>query len=473
MSTFDIKFGTDGWRGLLDSEVNSKSVATVAQAFADYLLSNIHHLISPRVVIGYDGRKNSDVFAKLFARVLSGNNIKVYLSNSVVPTPVVSYYIKENHLDAGVMITASHNPPEYSGIKFKGSYGGPFLSEVTNEVEKFLNQNLVQTDDHFQTLSLLDDYYRDLESRIDFRGIKKKKIQVLIDSMGGAGGKILENLLFANGIYSKTIFGEPDNQFYGRYPEPIAKNLRPLTEEIKTGDYSFGIATDGDADRVAFVLEDGEWLSAQETILILSEYLSGRDEYKGNIVKTSSVSDKLRRLENETTRIIDVQVGFKYICEEMIKGNATIGFEESGGFGIASHIPERDGILFALIMMELLADSPYRKLSEYVADFRKRFGLIHYDRIDLHYEKDDRISLLPELLESLPGSIGDFKIKSTSEYYTAKGVVNGIKFYLEGDPRWLLVRSSETEPLLRFYAEGENDQEVKEILDAGVKMLVK
>lgn len=468
-----IVFGTDGWRGIIDKDVTNKSIAEIAQAFADYLLGSVHKIISPSVVIGFDGRENSEKYAVLFARVLAGNRISVTLSDRIIPTPVLSFAVKHRKQDAGVMITASHNPAEYNGVKFKDSYGGPFLEEKTKKIESMINYNLIQTADTFKTVNLVNEYIGSIIERIDFKGARKKKLKVVVDSMGGAGGNLIQEILEKQKIGVKTIFGVPDSKFYDRSPEPIDKNLTPLKNEILKSDYSFGIATDGDADRVAFVLDNGEWLSAQETILLLADYLlnSGIDE--GDIVKTVSVSDKLFELQSDSRKIKEVQVGFKYITEEMIKGNVVLGFEESGGFGLTDHIPERDGILFALLTLEMLADSGYSKLSEFVMEKRKQFGIINYNRIDHKYPENDRMELLPRLIESLPKKIGTWKIEESSIYYSVTGVANGLKLRLEGKNRWLLIRSSETEPLLRFYSEGDSPEEPEKILDKGLKLLMK
>ncbi len=467
-----IVFGTDGWRGIIDLDVTNKSIAVIAQAFADHLLASVHKIISPAVVIGFDGRKNSQQYAALFARVLAGNRIKVVLSDRILPTPALSWSVKSGGFNAGVMITASHNPSQYSGVKFKGAYGGPFLTEDTKKVETRIDYNLVQTADNYSERNLMNDYINALTEKIDFKPARKKGLKVLVDSMGGAGGRLIEEVLTRQKIPTSTIHGEPDTEFYGRSPEPIDKNLRPLKEEIIKGDFAFGIATDGDSDRVAFVLDNGEWLSAQETILLLTDHLVNSGLYDGDIVKTVSVTDKLYKLKLGNRNIREVQVGFKYITEEMLSGGVAMGFEESGGFGLTSHIPERDGILFALIMLEMLGDSPFTKLSELVKEKRKEFGSINYDRIDHQYENDDRMDLLPRLFCKIPQKVAGFKVTGTSEFYSATGIINGLKLRLEGDSRWLLIRSSETEPLLRFYAEGDSGSEPVAILKAGMKLLI-
>lgn len=460
-----IIFGTDGWRGLLDEEINFDTVAVVAQAFADYLKERNQSL---KAVIGYDGRKYSKEFAALFSEVLSGNDIEVLLADKVEPTPVVSFNAKLFNC-CGVMITASHNPAKYNGIKFKAPYGGPFFTEETIIVENLLYKNPVKKN---QTKVITTDirtvYLNQLKSYINFEQIKKADFRVLIDSMSGAGQSIIQEFLEANDVaIADTIFGTPENDFSGRNAEPIEKNLTPLSDKLKNGNYAFGIATDGDADRGGYLLDTGEWLSAQETIILLVDYLVNKRKYSGCIIKTSSVTDKLKAHFSANHIIHDVQVGFKYICEKMIEEDTIFGCEESGGFGYKNHIPERDGILSGLIMIEMLASSGYTNLSDYLNEKKKIFGEIYYDRIDMHYDKEDRIEKLPNLYKNPPKEMAGFKIREIKEFYSSRGIINGLKLSFEGGTRWLLIRASETEPLIRIYSEGESNEEVRSILDSG------
>lgn len=468
----EINFGTDGWRGLLDKEVNPANVAKVAQAFAIYLIKSNKDKDNLSVAIGYDGRRQSREFARLFARVLSGNNIRAYLSEKTGPTPVVSYFVKNRRMNAGVMITASHNPPEYNGIKFKSSYGGPFLTEQTRKVETYLNSDLVQvSEDYIMISDLRNIFYTNFERIIDFDLIKESGVYPLIDSMAGAGQQIIETALDNHGIPARTIFKLPETDFSKRLAEPLPQNLKPLAEELKSGDYSIGLATDGDADRLGVMLENGEWLSAQETIFLLADYLINTKKLSGHIAKTSSVTDKLDVFASEKRKIITTQVGFKYLCEEMLKDNVLFAAEESGGFGYSFHVPDRDGLLSGLLFIEMLAASGYKKISELVSAKRKEYGEIFYDRIDAHYANDNRIALLPALAASPPGKIAGFKVTGQQEFKSSRDIINGLKLQLEGSSRWLLLRSSETEPMIRLYAEGNSDSEVADILNDAKKLI--
>jgi phosphomannomutase len=471
----EIIFGTDGWRGLIDKEINKGTVGKVAQAFAIYLKTKPGGSNELKVAVGYDGRQYSKQFAILFARILSGNSITTFLTDKISTTPALSFYVKENKLDAGVVITASHNPSEYNGIKFKASYGGPFFTEETLEIEKLIGKELVQADDEkVYQVDIRSSYYLQLERLVNFQLIKEAGLSVLIDSMGGAGQQVIETILRKYEIQAKTIYKIAEHDFSGRIAEPIEKNLQPLKEELQKNSYSIGIATDGDADRIGIMMENGEWLSAQETILLLTDFLLNKKKIKGNLVKTSSVTDKLKFFfENEERKVFDVQVGFKYICEKMIQEDIAFGCEESGGYGYKGHMPERDGILSGLLFVEMLARSGYTKLSDYVKSKRIEFGNIHYSRIDFEYLSDDRLLILPTLASKEITDLENLKVTEKQEYYSSRGVINGLKFRFEGNTKWLLLRCSETEPLFRIYAEGESDAEVETFLALGKKLLGK
>ncbi|RME15757.1 MAG: phosphoglucomutase, partial [Bacteroidetes bacterium] len=345
-----IIFGTDGWRGLIDTEVNDETISVVARAFADYLYSK--DLSNIKVAVAFDGRTNSKIFAEKFSQVLSANSIEVYLSNQITPTPILSFFVRKNSLNAGVMITASHNPPQYNGVKFKAHYGGPLLTEETKAIEDFLYLRSYSYDDsRIQIVNMIEPYFHHISRLVEFDRIRDARIFPLIDSMGGAGQDLIQKILNENGINADSIFSIPDENFQNRHPEPIEKNLIPLSDRLKSSNhYSIGLATDGDADRCGVVLESGQWLSAQEVILYLIDYIVNEKKFDGHIVKTSSVTDKVYRFQTVERKVYDVQVGFKYICEKMISENIAIGCEESGGFGFKFHIPERDGILSSLFI---------------------------------------------------------------------------------------------------------------------------
>jgi len=465
-----IFFGTDGWRALIGSDINETSVSVVAQAFAEYILEE--GKATPSVVLSFDTRRGSSDFAAVFAEVLSGNGITAFLSDRVTPTPVLTFAAKDRGADAGVMITASHNPPVYNGIKFKTSLGGPFSLEATRKVERHLHDApLRRSRDKVVSADLMTPYLARLEEIIDFPAIRASGIRILIDSMGGAGMTVARDLLRRNGCPADSICGEPSEDFFGRLPEPIEQNLAPLLEGLKDPSYAFGTATDGDADRMGVCLDGGRWFSAQETILLLVDYLKRVRKTPGGLVKTCSVTDRIRRFETPECPVYDVQVGFKYVADVMYTQPIAFGGEESGGFGYGIHIPERDGIFSTMLMAEMLAKSPFRKLSDYAAERLRDLGPIHYRRIDAHYDGADRTRLLPDLAASGLRSLGGQEISGMKTFLSSRGVINGIKFIFAGECRWLLIRASETENIVRFYAEGLSDAEVDRLLESGTALL--
>jgi len=464
----NIIFGTDGWRGLTSTEFIPENVALVAQAFADYLIGQS---TNPAVAIGYDTRENSKQLAHLFAGILAANSVNTIISDKITPTPVISYQVKYKKLTAGVVITASHNPPAYNGVKFKSDTGGPFSTDQTQKVENLLNQNPVKKPSkNYSTIDFWDDYENHLIKLIDFDSIRKANLNIAIDSMGGAGGTYLQTILSKFQIPSETIFGTFSPDFNNRLAEPIEQNLKPLSDFLKSGQFAFGVATDGDADRLGVMDNFGNWMNIQETILYLSDYIINAKNCNCGIVKTSSVTDKITEL-HPNTPVYSVQVGFKYVSEDMLLHHAAFGAEESGGLGFIEHLPERDGIYSALVFTEMLAKSGHRYLSDFISDKRKQLGQIFYARIDKHENRESRILMPQKLIDIKISKIADFKTVRNEIHYNSRGVINSLKYYLEGTCRWLLIRTSETEPMIRIYAEGKSDDEVRDILNNGLQII--
>jgi len=463
-SASKIIFGTDGWRGLIGDELNQNNITLVAQAFALFLKEKHQH---NRVTIGYDGRKFSDLFALVFAKVLNANNIEVLLSDRVIPTPVVSFTCIHQNCQAGVMITASHNPPQYNGIKFKSAQGSPFATEDTARVEALIGKSkVIMAASDQSTTNLLHPYLTTIEKQFDFNVIRKSGIKPAIDSMAGAGGLILKELLQRHGITSQTIFGTPNPDFSGRLAEPVERNLQPLSNLLKSGSFAVGLATDGDADRLGVMTNTGQWMNVQETILYLAQYVKSTRGIKGPLVKTASVTDRVLQLFPGEP-VADVQVGFKYVAEAMMETQAAFGAEESGGFGFKEHLPERDGIFSALMFLEMLARSGFSSLDDFMAQKRQELGVICYDRIDAENHSETRHQVLPGLVENVPDRVVSLPVKEIQTYKSSRGIINGLKIRLEGNPRWLLLRVSETEPIIRIYAEAETNEEVQKLLVAG------
>ena len=476
MSKNRIKLGTDGWRALVGEIFNERNVQRIAEAFAKHILSRSHghHTIA----VGYDGRKDSKQYAELFSRILSANDIRVLLSDRVIPTPVLSYTTKHSKCSAGIMITASHNPATYNGIKFKATYGGPLTGEETKHISQLLSNELEnkQNDLLIEKKNFLADYLVHLRSMIDFAAMKsfaddpRNTASVIIDSMGGAGQTIIEDILAPLGWRAQTIFGNSEPNFYDRNPEPIEKNLEPLKYNVRVTDSTLGIATDGDADRCAIVFPDGQWMSVQQTILMLQWHLYQYRNMRGAVIKSVPVTDKVRVLaERWHLPFYDVNVGYKNITDIMLKTDFLFGVEESGGFGIQGHLPERDGIVSGLLFCEMLAKSG-KSLFESWDDVRSVVGELFYRRIDIETKDVDREKILHRLEHFHPSkTLEEFFVQKIRKVYD-DDALTGIKFSL-GDSRWLLIRSSHTEPIMRIYAEGRNDNEVERLLEEGKSLI--
>lgn len=476
MSRNNITLGTDGWRALVGESFNERNVQRIAEAFARHLISR-----SPSgnaVAVGYDGRKDSRHCAGLFSRILSANNIRVFLSDGVIPTPVLSYSTKHLKCSAGIMITASHNPSTYNGIKFKAPYGGPLTGEETKHVTHLLSETLMhkQSDALVEKKNFLAGYTDHLAAMIDFNSLQsfaadpKNTASLIIDSMGGAGQTILEDILTPLGWRAQTIFGSPEPDFYDRNPEPIEKNLGPLKYNVSVTDSILGIATDGDADRCAIVFPDGKWMSVQQTILMLQWHLYQYKKMRGAVIKSVPVTDKVRLLaERWNLPFYDVNVGYKNITDIMLKTEFLFGVEESGGFGIQGHLPERDGILSGLLFCELLAKSG-KSLYDLWNDIHAVVGDLHYKRIDIEAHNTDREQILHQLEHFHPSkTLEEFFVQKIRKVYD-DGILTGIKFWF-GDSRWLLVRSSHTEPMIRIYAEGRSENEMERLLEEGRRLV--
>jgi phosphomannomutase len=426
-----IIFGTDGWRGLIGKEINNDSISLVAQAFAVYMRNKTD---KPKVAVAFDGRLHSGSFASIFAGILAANGIETELSDRILPTPVLSFHVAKFSFDAGVMITASHNPSTYNGIKFKASHGGPFSTEETMKVEQLIGQKpLHKMSMEYRCCNFMEAYKLHLKEKIDFECIRNACLSIAIDSMAGAGASYLEAILKENGIAATTIFGVPQTDFAGRLPEPVAINLQPLSEFLKKGDYSLGVALDGDADRLGVLTEEGNWMNIQQTILYLAQYCKQSRKMQGGLVKTSSVTEKLALLVPDL-QVYNVQVGFKYVSEAMIENRAAFGAEESGGFGFQGHLPERDGIFSALMFLEMLAQSGYQKLSGFIGHKVKELGEIYYARTDKKVTNPARVQMLNRILGSKPDKLGNYFISRTEKHDSSRGITNSLKFYFEGNP---------------------------------------
>ncbi|MFZ5639848.1 MAG: phosphoglucomutase/phosphomannomutase family protein [Bacillota bacterium] len=458
-----IKFGTDGWRGIISKDFTFANVHLVAQALADYI--NSLDNAGAGVVVGFDTRFLSGEYAAEVARVLSGNRVPVFLADRPTPTPAVSFAVKQKKAAGGIMVTASHNPPVYNGIKLKGSFGGSAFPQQTGAVEKLLGANPVITGDSNGPLvsrfNPLPQYFAHLETLIDLDLIRGSGIKVIADPMYGAGAGCFRELL---GECCREIHNEINPSFGNLNPEPIAKNLDALAGAVPDSDALIGLALDGDADRIGAVDSKGRFIDAHRIFALLLKYLAENKGWRGGVVKTFSTTEMIDKLAYKFgLPLFETPIGFKYICELFLKDDILIGGEESGGLGFKNHLPERDGILAGLFLLEMVALSGHPP-EELIAGLMQELGPHYYRRLDLKLAPEQRDKLVqmistgacPELAAL---NISDFRDLDGFKYLYGRG--------------WLLFRFSGTEPLLRIYAEGDAPEFVELLLDTARTILNK
>lgn len=473
-----IRFGTDGWRAVISKEFTFDNVRHVAQAIADYVLSGTAGGRTNAVVVGFDTRFLSDRYAIEVANVLAGNGLPVYLSKADCPTPALSYAVKHFGAAGGVMITASHNPPRYNGIKFKSAFGGSAMPEVTKEIERLLEQNLSQgrhaayAEPAWQSegepapgavvrFDPMVEYLKHLRTLIDFAAIANSGLRVAVDPMYGAGRGYIARWLRDLGVMVAEIHGDLNPGFGGLHPEPIGRNLSELRALVTEGGYDIGLATDGDADRIGAVDRQGEFVSPHTIIALALQHLLNQGK-RGLIVKTISTTQIVNRLaQQHDLQVEETPVGFNYICDFMLKQPVLVGGEESGGISILGHIPEGDGILMGLLLLEIVAtaEQPLHVLSE---QLQQQFGPFLYDRIDQRVQPFSKKELVNQLKAAAPAELGGQAVAHINDR-------DGIK-YLLADDSWLLIRPSGTEPVLRIYAEARSQDAVQQLLRAGVEL---
>ncbi len=448
----EIKFGTDGWRGVIADNYTFKNLKIVSQAVADYLGSG------KKAAVGFDTRFMSGRFAKLVAEVLCNNGIDVVLADRPVPTPTLSFAVKTRKLDLGVMITASHNPAEYNGFKIKMSSGGAAGSEVTAAVEELFGLNPVKevnsTSAKIEEVDMTKDYVSFIRSYIDFKKIKNKKFKVLVDSMYGSGDSFIAQILKGSKIKVVFMRNDINPSFGGGRPEPVEDNLKELKERVKKEKFDLGIALDGDADRIAAVAPGGVFIHPQKILGLLALHLNQDRHWSGGLVKTicgSTMMDNIAKYLG--IKLYETPVGFKYISNLMETQDIVAGGEEAGGMGVKGYIPERDGSVAGLLLIEMMV---YRNknILKILNETEKQFGRYYYVRADQHLEKQVELKkdLMPkEILGKIVAEVKDY---------------DGIKLILS-DGSWLMLRGSGTEPLMRVYAEAKNLSLAKKILEVG------
>lgn len=469
-SLAQIKFGTDGWRAVIAEDFTFANVERVAQAVADYWSANPVAGTARRVIVGYDRRFLSDQFARRTAEVLAGNGFTVVLSHAPTPTPAVSLAVVQQRAIGGVMITASHNPARFNGFKIKAHFGGSAASALCRAVEAMLDRNPVRAtpwEDAIQRRQLgMEDlqaaHLRAIKALVDFRLIARSRLRFAHDALFGVGAGCFDVLLAGTSCRVTTLNARHDPSFGGIHPEPVEANYASSQAFLRRHPHDLCLVTDGDADRVGGMDGRGGYLSTHEIICLLLRHFVVNRRARGRVIKaltTTSMVDKLCAAHG--LELVETAVGFKHIAAEMLQGGCLLGLEESGGIGFPDHLPERDGILAGLMLLELLATerAPVRTL---LARLEKQFGPHAYARIDTHFPLEKRARLMDFCKRNPPARL----LRSP---VTAVKAFDGVKF-IARDGAWLMLRGSGTEPILRIYAEAQSDAAARQLLALGLRL---
>ncbi|MEK7474028.1 MAG: phosphoglucomutase/phosphomannomutase family protein [Candidatus Coatesbacteria bacterium] len=456
-----IAFGTDGWRGIIAEAFTVDRLHVVAQAFADWMKRKGHE--RGRLLVGYDGRYGGERFALHAGRVLAGNGFRVDVTAGPVPTPAVSWRIPQKGYAAGLMITASHNPPSYSGVKVKPEYGGSPDETVIHPIVTLLGKHPPRFGETraLRRVEYMDEYAHMLRGLVDRGALRKLRGTVVSDPMGGAQAGIVAKILKGLPLKVVAIHDVVDPMFCGlASPEPVEKNLGALKAEVRRRRAILGMATDGDGDRIALVADGGAFVTPHLVFALLLLFMVRERHQRGGVVKTVSGSFVLDRIvRKHGLPLYETPVGFKHICKLMREQDILMGGEESGGVGVRGYIPERDGVLSGLLALEMLARTG-KSCRQLVADLAREFGTSAYDRIDTHHETAQ--ASLKRLIASPPSAVAGAKVARVN-------ALDGLKLIF-GDDSWLLFRASGTEPLLRIYAESDDPARTRRLLAAGAKL---
>ena len=462
-----IKFGTDGWRAIIGEEYTFQNVRICAQGVANYLKSNGYE--SSGLIIGYDTRFKSAEFAASAAEVIAGNNIPVILCDRPAPTPVVSYNLVQHECAAGIVITASHNPSNWNGFKFKPGYGGSASPDIVTKLEEFIS--IVETSGEIQSIPIEDglktgliekinpdpSYMNHIAGMVNIKSIREAGLNVVIDSMHGAGATYISRLIEGGTTKIFEIRSEINTSFPDMtQPEPIESNLIPLKDKIIEVNGDVGLATDGDADRLGIMDENGQYITTLHAFALICNHILTDLNMTGPIVKSITMTSMIDKLgELHKIPVITTPVGFKYLGPMMIEENAMAAGEESGGYAFQGHIPERDGILSGLMILNMMAKTS-KNPSELIDDLEEIVGPHFYLRIDTEFDSQNKMKIIEKVSSMKPKHIAGIPVIKIDDQ-------DGFKFILENN-NWGLIRFSGTEPLMRIYAEGIDENIVSEIL---------
>ena len=458
-----IRFGTDGWRGVIAEDFTFANARIVAQAIARYVVRGED--ARKGVLVGYDHRFASDRIAAAVAETISATGTPVWLADKPCPTPAISLLVRQRGAAGGIVITASHNPYGWNGIKYKASYGSSALPSIVAQIESELENvqlnavpPLPPRKNLIQPLEPCAPYLDTIEKLVDWQRLRDAKFRFVSDPMYGSAAGLLKELCTRNGVACDEIRGTRDPRFAGIHPEPIEPHIEAARQAVFAGKYDAAFCADGDGDRIGAVDRDGSFINPHQIFALLVWHLAGTRKLPGDIAKTFSVTKLIDKLATKFGRkLYEVPIGFKYICELMLEQNILIGGEESGGIGTSLYIPERDATVSALLLAELMAWHG-KTLGELVRALHKEFGEYHYGRIDLDVKLGQK--------EKAVAYFSDGKLKKLLEWpVTHRENMDGIKVYL-GEIGWVMVRASGTENLLRVYSETSKPETTRTVLNA-------
>lgn len=472
--TTKIKFGTDGWRAIIAEDYTFDNVRVCAQSVARYLLDR--GVAQQGLVIGYDTRFQSEEFAAAVAEVAAANGVKAYLCDRFAPTPVVSWGILDRKAAGAVVITASHNPGIWNGFKYKPEYAGSASPEVVAALEERIDAVQAGKDsvrrmplDEARRKGLVEmfdptpAYFAQVARMVDLAPIKAAGLNIVVDAMYGAGMGYFPRLLDGGATRVFQIHAERNPLFPGLdHPEPIGHNLRALADAIRDRRADVGLANDGDADRIGVMDEHGTFINQLQVYALLLLYLLEVRGWRGPVVRsitTTVMADKLAARYG--LEVIRTPVGFKYVGPAMIEKDAIMGGEESGGFGFRGHIPERDGILAGLFILDLMVQTG-KKPSELIDYLYSLVGPHFYDRIDATFPAEQKQAIIARVRDHIPATLAGMKVVGLDTR-------DGFKMDLE-DGGWALIRFSGTEPILRVYCETTRADKVQDLLSEGLRL---
>jgi alpha-D-glucose phosphate-specific phosphoglucomutase len=454
-----IKFGTDGWRAIISDQFTFANVDKVAKAIALYLIN--HGFSKKPLIIGYDPRFLADKFAEAVAKVMEDAGINCFLTERDTPTPIVAWSVKDKKAAGAVMLTASHNPAEYCGIKFIPDYAGPAHEEITKELQENSNKDITlpkpDKKGEVERFNPKERYFKYIESFIDKGLISKSKISIVYDSMYGSGRGFMDEILQDFNCKVDALHAERDVLFGGGNPEPTGERLAEMMEKVVADSANLGLANDGDADRFGVVDETGTFLHANQIISMIFDYLVKDKGYSGAVVRSVATTNFIDKIADKYgIKVFETPVGFKHIAKLMLEEDIIIGGEESGGLSIKGHIPEKDGILANLLVVEMIAKRK-KTLSQIWSDLVAEIGEVFGERVNLELNDETKKALMDKLNNDTPTEIAGVKVKKVNK-------VDGVKMILT-DGSWVLARPSGTEPIIRIYAESDKQEKLAVIVD--------